>query len=192
MVRLLRKLVFWGVVLLVLRHSFTIAMDLMKALSTSTRVAVTAANLSRVDAALQREKLIEGGYPLDFGEFMDRSFHGDVARNRLDNWGKPFRYVPDAFGYTVSSAGPDERFDTADDMSITRQGEFVTRKLYGRAEEAGRVSVPKRRLSMADVRRSWSRFAARVRNEWFRLKLNVKKARLERTRQRALRGKSRR
>jgi hypothetical protein len=39
----------------------------------------------------------------------------------IDGWGHPFRFVADGSRYTVTSAGADGAFDTADDLRMTVQ-----------------------------------------------------------------------
>ena len=187
MIRLLRKLVFWGVVFLVLRHAFAIAMDLAKTVGMSTQVAVTVTNLHSIDAALQREHLMEDSYPVDFDAFMDRSFHGDVARVRLDTWGKPFSYEPRPNGYVLGSSGPDGQFGTPDDMSITRQGKQIVAELHPPVHRPGRATSQLRSV-LERVRRGCTRFARRVRTELYRLRAEVQKARMEQKQKRAFQG----
>lgn len=42
------------------------------------------------------------------------------AGKLIDGWGKRFRYIPDANGYRLVSAGPDGQFSTADDIQYRR------------------------------------------------------------------------
>jgi len=187
MIRLFRKLVFWGVVFLVLRHAFAVATDVANTLGVSTQVAVTVANLHSIDAALQREQLMEDGYPADFDAFMDRSFHGDAARTRLDTWGKPFSFEPQPNGYVLSSSGPDGQFDTPDDMSISRQGKQITTELHPPVQRPAGATL-QLRSALARVRRGCERFARTVRTEFYRLRTEVQKARMEQKRKRAFQG----
>ncbi len=187
MIRLLRNLVFWGVVFLVLRHAFAIAKDLAGTVGTSTQVAVTVTNLHSIDAALQREQLMEDSYPVDFDAFMDQSFQGNLARIRLDTWGKPFSYEPLPNGYMLGSSGPDGQFGTADDMSITRQGKQITTELNPPVYRPGRATLQLRSV-LARIRRNYVRFAGRVRTEFYRLRAEVQKARMEQKRKRAFQG----
>jgi len=187
MIRLFRKLVFWGVVFLVLRHAFAVATDVANTVGASTQVAVTVTNLHSIDAALQREQLMEDSYPADFDAFMDRSFHGDVARIRLDTWGKPLSYERRPNGYVLSSSGPDGQFGTPDDMSISRHGKQITTELRTPVHGPGRATL-QLRSALARVRRSCERFARRVRAEFYRLRAEVQKARMEQMRKRAFQG----
>lgn len=41
----------------------------------------------------------------------------------LDGWGTALRYLPGDKGYSVVSAGPDRKFDTADDLKVDRSVE---------------------------------------------------------------------
>jgi len=183
MIRLLRKLVFWGVVFLVLRHAFAIAKDLAGTLGTSTQVAVTVANLHSIDAALQREHLMENSYPVDFNAFMDQSFQGDLARIRLDTWGEPFSYEPLPNGYMLGSSGSDREPGTADDMSITRQGKQITTELNPPVYRPDRATLQLRSV-FARIRYNCTSFAGRVRTEFYRLREEVRKARIEQKRKR--------
>ena len=38
-----------------------------------------------------------------------------------DSWGKKIRYVPFQSGFALISAGPDKKFDTADDIQIDQK-----------------------------------------------------------------------
>jgi hypothetical protein len=187
MIRFLRKLVFWGVVFLVLRHAFAIAKDLAGTLGTSAQVAVTVTNLHLIDAALQREELMENSYPVNFDAFMDQNFQGDLARTRLDTWGQPFGYEPLPNGYMLGSSGPDGQFGTEDDMSITRQGKQITTELNPPVYRPAGATLQFRSV-LARIRLNCTGFARRVRTEFYRLREEVRKARIEKQRKRAFQG----
>jgi len=186
MLRLLRKLAFWAVVLVVLKHSLTIAGQLVKTFGDSTNAGLSAANLLRIDSALQREHLMEDGYPSDFNAFMARSFHGNPARTRLDSWGRAFRYERRPEGYVIGSSGPDRRFNTGDDLVIERRGRRVMARLYPAAKGPSRGSGQSQPI-LARMRHRYMNFMATVRREFSRLRAEVKKARREQTLKRARR-----
>jgi len=181
MTHLLKKLVFWGIVFLVLKHSFKVARELVETFGTTSRVAVTATNMQRIDSALQREKLMEQDtYPRDFSAFMERSFHGDSVRNGLDNWGQPLMYEPYRNGYMLASSGPDRQFGTYDDLSIVRQGETATTRLYPSPTRRAAASV-NIGLTLTHIKQRLTRVATKVRTALYRLRTEVKKARYEQT-----------
>ncbi len=183
MARLFRKLVFWAVILLIVQHSLMMVERLLKSLGTSTQVAVTVTNLQRIDAALQREHLMEGVYPSDFQVFMDQSFRGDAGRILLDTWKRPFRYERRPGGYALYSSGPDGTAGTADDMSITREGDRVATRLAARQDTTAR---PASQEPTMWNRTKWTcvKYGRIVRYEWQRLRYEVRKARDEKRRTR--------
>jgi len=79
------------------------------------------ADLEEVRAALERYRTERGRYAEapDFAALMDHLnplFIGRVVR--VDPWHQPYLYAPAAAGFSLSSAGPDGRPGTADDVTV--------------------------------------------------------------------------
>jgi len=104
----------------------------------SAKEAIATVELTRIDAALQRHKVMNiadagtygddsGVYPADqdaFMEFLMKAFETPGRDELKDQWGMALRYErcksEDEEGYEIRSAGQDKQFETFDDLWLRR------------------------------------------------------------------------
>jgi len=89
--------VVFGVVAAVIGASATLAVP----------YAATHAKMAEARSVIKREDPLPG---MEEGERLLE------ARNLRDGWDRPFRYEPSGRDFVLTSAGPDGRFDTEDDV----------------------------------------------------------------------------
>ena len=91
--------------------------------------AVTRARADQIAIALLLLKQETGRYPkatawpsaLTMGTpTRGAILNAEGATNLTDGWGRALRYTPTGTGFTLASAGPDGRFNTADDIVVKR------------------------------------------------------------------------
>ena len=83
-----------------------------------TKVELTKVNMGQLEKAVEFYVTAEGSVPADLKElFASRFVGGDVS----DAWGRPIRYekLSDS-GFRLTSAGPDGRLGTKDDIVVER------------------------------------------------------------------------
>jgi len=83
-----------------------------------TKVELTKVNIGQLEKAVEFYITTEGSPPADLKElYASRFVTGDVS----DAWGRPLRYerLSDS-GFRLTSAGPDGRFGTKDDIIVER------------------------------------------------------------------------
>jgi hypothetical protein len=62
----------------------------------------------------------EGAWPTSLAAVLPTGRDDPIAGYGVDAWNRAFRYVPAGTDYELRSAGPDGRFETADDIVTTR------------------------------------------------------------------------
>jgi hypothetical protein len=83
-----------------------------------TRMELTKVNMGQLEKAIEYYVAAEGSAPADLKElFTSRLVGGDAS----DAWGRPIRYekLSDS-DFRLTSAGPDGRFGTKDDIVVQR------------------------------------------------------------------------
>jgi hypothetical protein len=107
---------------------FDVLIDVLR----TVRISVQTIELSFIDDALRREAVTivdprTDPYPKDqeaFNQFMVTAFENRGSDNTLDQWGTGLRWDhPSKEVYSITCAGPDKEFGTADDLVLKRNGQ---------------------------------------------------------------------
>jgi len=88
----------------------------------TTRIAATRASIKTVDDAIQIYRMkYNDKLPETLEELTQKGRDGEDSLLRegstVDAWGTPFNYSRQGRSYTITSAGPDGDFGTADDLT---------------------------------------------------------------------------
>ncbi len=80
----------------------------------------TSVDLERLKRQLRRIQIETGAFPpeADFAAIMEERLESRLKAPSVDFWGKPYRYTRLRSGFELVSAGPDEFYDTEDDLRI--------------------------------------------------------------------------
>jgi len=86
----------------------------------------TRIQIGRIHSCLLKYKSIHGAYPLvaEFSAALLSNGCGNLLQNGVtvvDPWGTPIRYHIEGGIPSVTSAGPDQKFDTEDDVNDSTQ-----------------------------------------------------------------------
>lgn len=105
-------------ILLFVTHLFSEKQSLQKQLETSVKVFHTKLLLSALDRRLREDMLASQRTPTDWKNFMATNFssHSGKALGDQDPWGTPLRFESSKELVVITSAGPDLRFETSDDL----------------------------------------------------------------------------
>jgi type II secretory pathway pseudopilin PulG len=86
--------------------------------------------LKSIKSALDQYQMTKNRYPAALDELFNEKF---LTGNREDPWGTPYIYTPQygddserVVRYVISSAGPDRRKGTRDDISVDDEGGDAT------------------------------------------------------------------
>lgn len=80
---------------------------------------ITSANMKELEEAIIRyKKATKGSAPSTLDDLRQLSA---AVPSFKDGWGTPFYYETDGENFGLSSAGPDKKFETSDDITIIRQ-----------------------------------------------------------------------
>lgn len=100
--------------------------------------------LKAIGRAIEGHKILKGQYPLNFKKFIKENFESRSPKEvGLDPWGKEYQYYVYEDGFRVISAGPNGKFQDADDSILEKKKgvmEIVssTKELGQRAEIANK------------------------------------------------------
>ena len=70
------------------------------------------------EAIIRYKKATKGSAPSTLDDLRQLSA---AVPSFKDGWGTPFYYETDGENFGLSSAGPDKKFETSDDITIIRQ-----------------------------------------------------------------------
>lgn len=89
------------------------------------KLSVSGTELGGIDKALLVYKHTTGDYPQEeqFRQFLSENLLSRGGKDQgLDQWGSSYSYKRYSNGYRITTAGPDKRFGTEDDLYLERRG----------------------------------------------------------------------
>ena len=105
--------------------SMTFGRTMLKQIMSVVQFAVTGIELNSIDYMIVLNEITSERYPEEgeFKDFMKENFLSRGGRDQTkDQWDTPYSYKRIPKGYRITSAGPDKKTGTEDDLYLERKG----------------------------------------------------------------------